>query len=250
IKMRVSMIALAACCIGGASLATALPSSLGATLNGVRSINQQQEPKPEIVQRQPAKAIPPNANVPPFQSNALVDGNPVGKRSVQARQDTVPIKQDLGSRVPTQVGGPFTGTGTGSGGGAVVLLVIGLMEIAADLIDRTNYDCLYLEAPNQFFTNDDGGSLNVTWFLTRPPSHHPVRSLPLYCMMIDTDQVQLHLPSSATIGETGGKHSAVSCGERLSPTSVPPFANQPCSPPGTNQTVGTRSDLGSVITCS
>ncbi|KAK2016005.1 hypothetical protein LZ32DRAFT_689347 [Colletotrichum eremochloae] len=220
--MRVSVIALAACCIGGASLATALPSSLGATLNGVRSINQQQEPKPEIVQRQPAKAIPPNANVPPFQSNALVDGNPVAKRSVQARQDTVPIKQDPGSRVPTQVGGPFTGTGTGSGGGAVVLLVIGLMEIAADLIDRTksfnearktftqqqpelmwtrnpdyakfpaaacyglgyrlanetafdglihanisgpgkeeNYDCLYLEAPNQFFTNDDGGSLNL-----------------------------------------------------------------------------------------
>ncbi|KDN71460.1 hypothetical protein CSUB01_12041 [Colletotrichum sublineola] len=125
--MRVSMIALAACCIGGASLATALPSSLGATLNGVRSINQQQEPKPEarktFTQQQPELMWTRNPDYAKFPAAACYG---LGYRLAN--------ETAFDGLIHANISGPGK---------------------------EENYDCLYLEAPNQFFTNDDGGSLNL-----------------------------------------------------------------------------------------
>ncbi|EFQ33757.1 uncharacterized protein GLRG_08901 [Colletotrichum graminicola M1.001] len=223
-KMRVSKRSLFVCCISGVSLVAALPSSLGVTFTGVRSVSERQAPKPEIIQRQPAaaqvSAPPPNAQVPPSESAALVDGQAVTKRSASKRQDdsqsgqfgVVPVTQDPGAQAPL----PPTNLGPGSTSQGLIGAVIAIMFLTADAIDRSksfkertqmalldwyNYDCMYLEAPNQFFTDSDGGSINRL-----------VRSLPLYCVMIDAGQVQLHLLCSAT-SRTTGNHFAAPCRE-------------------------------------
>ncbi|WDK21025.1 hypothetical protein CGRA01v4_12314 [Colletotrichum graminicola] len=219
-KMRVSKRSLFVCCISGVSLVAALPSSLGVTFTGVRSVSERQAPKPEIIQRQPAaaqvSAPPPNAQVPPSESAALVDGQAVTKRSASKRQDdsqsgqfgVVPVTQDPGAQAPL----PPTNLGPGSTSQGLIGAVIAIMFLTADAIDRSNYDCMYLEAPNQFFTDSDGGSINQSIFLTRPPTQRLVRSLPLYCVMIDAGQVQLHLLCSAT-SRTTGNHFAAPCRE-------------------------------------
>ncbi|KAK2006134.1 hypothetical protein LZ32DRAFT_670255 [Colletotrichum eremochloae] len=68
--MRVSTLGLCVCGIIGATLVAALPSPQDATSNGRDA------------------AIPPNANVPPFESAVLVDGVPsVGEESSSTKRE-------------------------------------------------------------------------------------------------------------------------------------------------------------------
>ncbi|KAK1573583.1 uncharacterized protein LY79DRAFT_593827 [Colletotrichum navitas] len=195
--MRVSKLALFVCCISGLSLVAALPSLQGVTFAGVRSVSERQAPKPDIVQRQPAaahaSAPPPNAEVPPSQNAALVDGQAVTKRSVSKRQDDPQSGQFAVVPAPT----PPTDFGGGSTSQGLIRAVIAIMFLTADAIDRAkslkeqtqmalldwyNYDCMYLEAPNQLFTDSDGGSINV-------------------------------VPSCSATSRTTGNHFAASCRE-------------------------------------
>ncbi|KAK2017620.1 hypothetical protein LZ32DRAFT_600409 [Colletotrichum eremochloae] len=215
--MRVSMLGLCICCVSGATLVTALPSSQGATFD------KREEPKPNIIQREdatpPASAPapagtnpPPNANVPPFESAVLVDG----VASLSTRDTSAKEVSGLQER-QLEAAAVFVAVV-----GIPALLTLLAFDIASDAIqnvldfnqarkiftstqteemwkrnpdynkfpatacyslgyrlanpngftqlanitvkagdDQVVYDCMFVEAPNQFFTNGDGGSLNL-----------------------------------------------------------------------------------------
>ncbi|KAK2036590.1 hypothetical protein LZ31DRAFT_571314 [Colletotrichum somersetense] len=216
--MRLS---LYACCIGGAALVAARPSLQGASSNVVTYL-ERREPE-----HNNASDIPPNKNIPAFQTDVLVDGEKsAGKRdssglslpslkgdlvtratseevsSLQVRQAEIAAVIVAGSVILVTAAAfglalkaldgitdfskarkTFTTTQTEEmwkrnpdynkfpaaacySLGYRLANPAGFSDLAqidvSSALNSETYDCMFLEAPNQFFTNGDGGSLNVS----------------------------------------------------------------------------------------